>query len=241
MKFGIRKPSLKKRIAARTSVKRYIRHSLGLKAPRGWGWLTNPKKAAYNRVYHRTTRSCAGIFLLGVVMMALLIAGCSIPTPQVIVVEITRVVEHTVEVTRQVTQIVTATPEPPTETPTLAPTTSFTKWTADQVIEAFKAAGLEAENPTVMTRDDFGRAPYSADKGIHFFVPSLCSDCGGRVFSFPDLESRDLMETYYVGLGRLSAASYSWVFVRDNILVQINGDLPDAKAAKYKEALENLK
>jgi len=57
MKFGIRIPSIKKRIAARTSVKRYIRHSLGLKAPRGWGWLTNPKKAAYNRIYNRTTVS----------------------------------------------------------------------------------------------------------------------------------------------------------------------------------------
>ncbi len=58
MKFGIRKPSLKKRIAARTSVKRVVRHSLGLKAPRGYGWLTNPKKAAYNRVYNRTTKGC---------------------------------------------------------------------------------------------------------------------------------------------------------------------------------------
>ena len=55
MKFGFRKPSLRKSIAARTSLKRYARHSLGLKAPRGWGWLTNPKKAAYNRVYNRTT------------------------------------------------------------------------------------------------------------------------------------------------------------------------------------------
>lgn len=55
MKYGMRKPSLRKSIAARTSWKRYARHSLGLKAPRGWGWLTNPKKAAYNRVYRRTT------------------------------------------------------------------------------------------------------------------------------------------------------------------------------------------
>jgi hypothetical protein len=58
MKVGFRTPSLKKRIAVRTSVKRYVRHSLGLKAPRGWGWLTNPKKAAYNRVYNRTTVGC---------------------------------------------------------------------------------------------------------------------------------------------------------------------------------------
>ncbi|GIW86813.1 MAG: hypothetical protein KatS3mg108_1137 [Isosphaeraceae bacterium] len=55
MKFGIRRPSLKKSLAARFSVKRKLRHSLGLKAPRGWGWLTNPKRAAYNRIYSRTT------------------------------------------------------------------------------------------------------------------------------------------------------------------------------------------
>jgi hypothetical protein len=58
MKFGFRKPSFKKRIAARTSWKRAVRHNLGPKAPRGWGWLTNPRKAAYNRVYNRTTRGC---------------------------------------------------------------------------------------------------------------------------------------------------------------------------------------
>ena len=55
MRFGPRRPSFKKRIAARTSWEHYVRHSLGWKAPRGMGWLTNPKKAAYNRVYHRTT------------------------------------------------------------------------------------------------------------------------------------------------------------------------------------------
>lgn len=64
MKFGFRTPSLKKRIAARTSVKRYVRHSLGIKAPKGWGWLTNPKKAAYNRVYNKTSRGCLLTFAL---------------------------------------------------------------------------------------------------------------------------------------------------------------------------------
>lgn len=57
MKFGIRTPSLKRRIAARTSWKRYIRHSMGLKAPRGMGILTNPKKAVYNKVYNKTSIS----------------------------------------------------------------------------------------------------------------------------------------------------------------------------------------
>ncbi len=48
-----RKPSIKKKIAARTSWKRVVRHNMGFKAPRGYGWLTNPKKAAYNRMYNR--------------------------------------------------------------------------------------------------------------------------------------------------------------------------------------------
>lgn len=73
MKFGIRTPSLRKRIAARTSVKRYVRHSLGLKAPRGWGWLTNPKRAAYNRVYNRTSVGCVLLPLIAMIVLALLL------------------------------------------------------------------------------------------------------------------------------------------------------------------------
>jgi hypothetical protein len=58
MKFGFRIPSITKRIAARTSVKRIIRHNLGFKAPRGMGWITDPKKALYNKVYNKTSRGC---------------------------------------------------------------------------------------------------------------------------------------------------------------------------------------
>ncbi len=79
VRIGFRVPSLRKRIAARTSLKRYIRNSLGLKAPRGWGWITNPRKAAYNRVYNRTTRGCLVVFgiagvlaLTGVTLAAVL-------------------------------------------------------------------------------------------------------------------------------------------------------------------------
>jgi hypothetical protein len=55
MKFGLRTPSLKKRISARTSLKRQIVHRAGVKMPRGYGWLRNPKKYAYNKVYNRTS------------------------------------------------------------------------------------------------------------------------------------------------------------------------------------------
>lgn len=79
VRFGFRVPSLSKRIAARSSLRRYVRNSLGFKAPRGWGWITNPRKAAYNRVYNRTTRGCLVMLIvlgstLSAGMMALLAA-----------------------------------------------------------------------------------------------------------------------------------------------------------------------
>ncbi len=82
MKFGIRKPSIKRRVSARTSWKRQVRHRAGLKAPRGMGWVTNPKKAAYNRVYNRTSVSadrlvrgrkgnggCGGLLVIVVILI----------------------------------------------------------------------------------------------------------------------------------------------------------------------------
>ena len=70
MKFGFRIPSIKKRIVARTSVKRVIRHNLGLKAPRGLGWITDPKKALYNKVYNKTSRGC--LFNIAVIIALVL-------------------------------------------------------------------------------------------------------------------------------------------------------------------------
>jgi len=60
MKMGIRKSSIKKSIKARTTgrakraVKKAIIPGYGRK---GMGWITNPKKAAYNKVYNKTTFS----------------------------------------------------------------------------------------------------------------------------------------------------------------------------------------
>lgn len=65
MKFGIRKPSIKKSISARTTgrAKRAIKKALipGY-GKKGTGWLKNPKKAAYNKIYNKTTFSLWDLF-----------------------------------------------------------------------------------------------------------------------------------------------------------------------------------
>ena len=65
MKFGFRKPSLKRSLKARTTgrAKRAIKKSLipGY-GKKGAGWIKNPKKAAYNKVYNKTSFSIWDIF-----------------------------------------------------------------------------------------------------------------------------------------------------------------------------------
>jgi hypothetical protein len=68
MKFGFRIPSITKRIAARTSVKRIVQNKLGLKAPRGYGWITNPHKFIYNKVYNKTTTNTGCMLTLFVLI-----------------------------------------------------------------------------------------------------------------------------------------------------------------------------
>jgi hypothetical protein len=44
-----------------------------LKAPRGYGWLTNPNKAAYNRIYSRTSRGCLLSLAILILFLSVLI------------------------------------------------------------------------------------------------------------------------------------------------------------------------
>jgi len=58
MKYGVRKPNIKKSIKARTTgkVKRQVKKAVNpLYGKKGMGIVNDPKKAAYNAVYSRTT------------------------------------------------------------------------------------------------------------------------------------------------------------------------------------------
>lgn len=60
MKFGIRKPSLRKSVKARTTgkLKRKVKKSLNpFYGKKGVGWIKNPKKAIYSKVYNKTSVS----------------------------------------------------------------------------------------------------------------------------------------------------------------------------------------
>ena len=141
------------------------------------------------------------------------------------------------EVTTTAVTAATAAPSAALQTTTTAPALALTP---DVVVAAFAAAGLEAETPRAMAPKDYGMAPLVAVAGVRFFVPSLGDDAGGRVMQFAN--DADLAKTkdYYVQLGRNSAATFSWTYDRNLILVQINGDLPPETASKYEAVLTGL-
>lgn len=58
MKIGVRKPSIKRNIKARTTgkLKRKVKSTINpLYGKKGMGLVNNPKKAVYNKVYNKTT------------------------------------------------------------------------------------------------------------------------------------------------------------------------------------------
>lgn len=64
MKIGVRTPSIKKSVSARTTgrINREIKKSINpVYGKKGMGWINDPKKAAYNKIYNKTTISAKDI------------------------------------------------------------------------------------------------------------------------------------------------------------------------------------
>lgn len=65
MKLGMRKPSIKKSLKARTTgnLKRSLKKSINpFYGQKGTGLVTNPKKSIYNKVYKKTSFSIFNLF-----------------------------------------------------------------------------------------------------------------------------------------------------------------------------------
>ena len=84
---------------------------------------------------------------------------------------------------------------------------------------------------------DYGAAPTLATEAIQFTIPSL-EEAAGHIYSFASEDDLEKMVEYY---GNASADNFSWVYVKDNILVQVDGRLPEEKVKQYESALGHMK
>ncbi|PHK48573.1 hypothetical protein [Staphylococcus edaphicus] len=103
-----------------------------------------------------------------------------------------------------------------------------------QVIQSFKDHHLHVSNVKDMDKEDFGAAPMKAKEAKIFEVEK---NKNARIMRFTSDD--DLKETkqYYDELGKSSAILYSHTYVKNNYLLQMNGDIADSTFEKYKKVL----
>ncbi|MGG0062045.1 stress protein [Bacillus toyonensis] len=109
--------------------------------------------------------------------------------------------------------------------------------TVGKVIEEFKAAGLEADNPSDLPEKEFGNTRKEAKR---ILVPALGEDSGGRIFEFKNKEDLEKAKKYYDDLGNGNQMLFSHSYAKGNFLIQMNGDMEDAQFNKYKEVMDKV-
>ncbi len=117
-----------------------------------------------------------------------------------------------------------------------------TQWVDLDALAAFQKAKLEVKMPTVMFPKDYGSIPQTSDgNDTVFSTPSAGKGVQGHIFSFSDQKKLDTVTHWFAHRGKVNAALFSCVYVRDNLVVQLSGHLPKAQAQKYKLAMEHMK
>ncbi|MCJ1657187.1 hypothetical protein MT340_011915 [Staphylococcus sp. NRL 16/872] len=103
------------------------------------------------------------------------------------------------------------------------------------VTNKFKKEGLNVDNLKKMKREDFGMAPMKAKDAKMFTVTD---NKNARILKFEN--ENDLKDTkkYYDELGKASGIFYSHTYAKDDILMQMNGDIDDKVFDKYKDAMK---
>ncbi len=125
--------------------------------------------------------------------------------------------------------------------PTLTPTPVFARWSAIEVMRTIKDINLEAEQVHLLNPQEYGSLPPLAIEAIRFSTPSLCPNCGGTILSFDDPIALQTIKTYYTQINPQDDPTLSsWVFEKDNILIQLSGELSEARALQYGSVLIRL-
>lgn len=117
---------------------------------------------------------------------------------------------------------------------------TFARWTSEEVFDAFLQSDVEFGSTYEMTPEDFGMTPMVTTEAHRILIPSLGEEPGGRLFIFDNQQDLDLTKSYYDDLGTSSALLFSWTIVRDNVLLQMNGNMPEEQMLIYEQALYEM-
>lgn len=127
-------------------------------------------------------------------------------------------------------------PAPPAAPPVLVPTEQ-PHLRAQDVVTAFRAAGLPAHIVRSATKEERdGLFAFVQADALRFRISEREGEMG-MVLVFKNANDLQRMHKYYLGLNRALPRFKSWLFVKDNILLQINHEVPESTAREYADAL----
>lgn len=129
---------------------------------------------------------------------------------------------------------------PPVIQPVVPPPQFFNKWSITEVVNSFQGNGLEIANIKPVSEEDYSSLPVGPEQGIKFSIPSIREDAVGCILSFDDKYDLEKVKKHYQSLNK-KGELYSWTFVKDNILLVLDGAIQEAKAREYERALYDLK
>lgn len=113
-------------------------------------------------------------------------------------------------------------------------------WRASNVIGAFQAAGLTARVVHGAAKDERdGFSAFRVIEAVRFRISENDKEMG-MVLCFETAADREQVQSYFLALNRSLPQFRSWLFVKDNILLQINHEVPEQEARAYANILETL-
>ncbi len=110
----------------------------------------------------------------------------------------------------------------------------FQKYTAQNVVDAISKSGLSIES--VKDQQIGGSAAPATEVESKEFIIKSISPNGGQILVFKDKKGLDSMKEWFDKFPDLAP----YVYVKGNVILQLNSGLPVSEAEKYKETLNKL-
>ena len=113
-------------------------------------------------------------------------------------------------------------------------------WLARKIIKSFNENGLIDEKAKQEKGIELSGLPAKTNESIRFSVSFNEKKLKGCVFEFDKKRNFDMVKDYYLDLNKNNKL-HTWSLVEDNILVVIDGTMPEKEIQEYMAVLAHIK
>ena len=113
-------------------------------------------------------------------------------------------------------------------------------WLAREIIKSLNDNGLNIDQTGNVSEDEIDTLPADIRNGVKFSIRSDEQIRSGCVLEFEKKKDFETIQGHYLELNKNNEL-HTWSFVKDNILVVIEGAMPEKEIQAYKAVLMNIK